>query len=207
MAGDLITLPLRVGLRAASLFLRVTGDVAARGVELAWRMVPGFQLQEEQSRDEVPEPPSTQAEPSTAEATVEAPAALEEEEDATDAAAESAPEAPQAPLAAVEPTPTPPAEGPPIEEPRHVSEESVLVEERADAGVEEGAGPQVTVDEPWEGYAQLRAEEVIARLAQADAAQLAAVELYESAKRGRRSVLAEVKRQLQSGSRSGGSST
>jgi hypothetical protein len=81
------------------------------------------------------------------------------------------------------------------------------VEERADAGVEEGAGPQVTVDEPWEGYAQLRAEEVIARLAQADAAQLAAVELYESAKRGRRSVLAEVKRQLQSGSRSGGSST
>ncbi len=47
--------------------------------------------------------------------------------------------------------------------PVHVSEEPELVRESAEPGAEDGAGAAVTVIEPWSGYAQMNAREVIAR--------------------------------------------
>jgi hypothetical protein len=52
------------------------------------------------------------------------------------------------------------------------------------------------IDEPWEGYSRLGAKAVIARLRDADSAELAAVNLYESAHRTRQTVLSAVERQL-----------
>ncbi len=81
-------------------------------------------------------------------------------------------------------------------EPVHVSEDPELVEELAEPGAEEGAGAQVTVLEPWNGYQRMNARDVIARLAAADRAELAAVELYERQHRNRRTVLAVAERRL-----------
>jgi hypothetical protein len=112
------------------------------------------------------------------------------------------PEAPpvaeaQAPPVA-EPEAPPVAEpgAPPVPEPVHVSEEPELVREAAEPGAEDGAGAQLTVMEPWNGYARMNAREVIARARQASPAELAAVRLYESRHRSRQTVLAAVDRQL-----------
>ena len=80
--------------------------------------------------------------------------------------------------------------------PAHVSEEPVLVEEVADEGAAEGAGPEIHVDEPWDGYAAMKAPEIADRLAAADAAVIAVVELYEAQHRNRRSVLDAAAREL-----------
>ena len=68
--------------------------------------------------------------------------------------------------------------------------------ESADAGAEDGAGAQVRIAEPWSGYDQLGARDVIERLAAATPAELAAVQLYEGSKRRRKTVLAEAERRL-----------
>jgi hypothetical protein len=80
----------------------------------------------------------------------------------------------------------------------HVSEQAELVEERAEPGAEEGAGAEIHVDEPWEGYAEMNAKQVIARLAAATPAELAAVQLYETSSRRRQTILNAVKRELRS---------
>lgn len=67
----------------------------------------------------------------------------------------------------------------------HVSEEPVLVAEFA----EDGAGPELRIDEPWEGYSSMTAAEIRRRLREADAATVAAVRLYEAANKGRSTVL------------------
>jgi hypothetical protein len=85
------------------------------------------------------------------------------------------------------------------DEPVHVSAEPVLVRESAEPGAEEGAGADVTVLEPWNGYAHMNARDVIARARQAESAELAAVRLYESRHRRRQTVLAAVDRQLKLG--------
>jgi hypothetical protein len=94
-----------------------------------------------------------------------------------------------------------PASEPP-REPRHVSEEPELVEEVAEPGAEDGAGAEVHVEEPWEGYRRMRAKEVIARLGNASAAELTAVRLYESGNQGRQTVLSAVEHSLRTGDRS-----
>jgi hypothetical protein len=66
----------------------------------------------------------------------------------------------------------------------------------AEPGAEDGAGARVTVIEPWAGYAQMNARDVIARARQAGSAELAAVRLYEARHRSRQTVLAAVDRQL-----------
>jgi hypothetical protein len=63
-------------------------------------------------------------------------------------------------------------------------------------GAEEGAGAAVTAMEPWNGYSQMNAREVIARARQANRAELAAVRRYETRHRRRQTVLAAVDRQL-----------
>jgi hypothetical protein len=77
-----------------------------------------------------------------------------------------------------------------------VSEEPELVEELAEPGAEDGAGAEVRVEPPWEGYEQMNAKQVIARLGSASTAELAAVQLYEGGNRGRRTILNAVQREL-----------
>jgi hypothetical protein len=117
------------------------------------------------------------------------------------AAAPPAPTPATAPTAAPVPTPAPaPASGPPAPAPapapEHVDREAVVVAESADTGAADGAGAQIRIDEPWEGYSRLTAKDVTAQLATADAATLAVVRLYEAANRNRRTVLAAIDRRL-----------
>lgn len=77
-----------------------------------------------------------------------------------------------------------------------IDDEPQLVEEWAEPGAEDGAGATVEVDEPWPGYADMDANTVIARLREASAAELALVELYEPAHKGRKTVLAAAERRL-----------
>jgi hypothetical protein len=95
---------------------------------------------------------------------------------------------------------TVPADSPPAVPdeliPDHVDEEVVLVAEVAEQGAEEGAGPELHIDEPWEGYDRMAAVDVCDRLTGATAELAAAVELYESTRRSRRSVLEAAGRAL-----------
>jgi hypothetical protein len=73
--------------------------------------------------------------------------------------------------------------------PDHVDEDPVLVAEVAEEGAEDGAGAELHIDAPWEGYDRMTAGEIRDRLAAATTAEAAAVELYESTHKKRRSVI------------------
>jgi hypothetical protein len=73
--------------------------------------------------------------------------------------------------------------------PDHVDEEVVLVAETAEDGAEHGAGPELHVEAPWDGYDKMTAADISDRLAAASPTEAAAVELYETAGKNRRSVL------------------
>jgi hypothetical protein len=90
----------------------------------------------------------------------------------------------------------PPAPPPPPPEAEHVDEGITPVAEFADPGAEDGAGAEIEVDEPWDGYDRMRAPDIQRALADATPAALGAVRLYESANKGRRSVLEAVDRRL-----------
>jgi hypothetical protein len=98
-----------------------------------------------------------------------------------------------------EPVPSEPpvAEAPRAPEPEppvHLDVEPELVAEFSDPGAEEGAGAELHVNEPWDGYQQMSAADVRDRVAVAEAAELAVVQLYESSHRKRRTVLDAVER-------------
>jgi hypothetical protein len=97
-----------------------------------------------------------------------------------------------APLAAADAPPAVPDEL----IPDHVDEEVVLVAEAAEEGAEDGAGPELHVDPPWEGYDQMTAAAIRDRLAAASPVEAAAVELYESVGKSRRTVLDAAARAL-----------
>jgi hypothetical protein len=80
--------------------------------------------------------------------------------------------------------------------PDHVDEGLVLVAETAEEGAEDGAGPELHVDPPWDGYDEMTAADIRARLSAASAAEAAAVELYEATRKSRRSVLEAAERAL-----------
>jgi hypothetical protein len=82
--------------------------------------------------------------------------------------------------------------------PDHVDEDPVLVAETAEEGAEDGAGPELTVEPPWDGYDRMTAADIRDRLSAASAAEAAAVELYESTHKSRRSVLDAAARALRS---------
>jgi hypothetical protein len=92
------------------------------------------------------------------------------------------------------PPPPPPPE-PPVEE-EHVDEGAVVVAEVAEAGAEDGAGAELDVDEPWEGYESMTADQIIAELGQASRETVATVQLYETVGKGRESVLEAAERRL-----------
>jgi hypothetical protein len=103
-----------------------------------------------------------------------------------------------------EPVERPPAPGtsapapvpePPAEE-EHVDEGAVLVAEVAEAGAEDGAGPELEVDEPWEGYDRMTAEQIGDLLSAASREAVAAVQLYEAVTKSRDAVLEAAERRL-----------
>jgi hypothetical protein len=83
-------------------------------------------------------------------------------------------------------------------EPEHVDEEPVLVAETAEAGAEDGAGAEVRVEEPWEGYDAMTAADIRRRLGDASGETVATVKLYEAAGKGRASILETADRRMRS---------
>ena len=80
--------------------------------------------------------------------------------------------------------------------PDHVSADVVLVREDAEPGAQEGAGAEISVQEPWDGYGRMNAQEIIARLASCTPAELATVALFEGMHRNRPTVIAAAEREL-----------
>jgi hypothetical protein len=189
MPGSLITLPVRVGVRCAGLALRGTYAVTERALGLAGSVAgsiirpdsPDVDLDgtehhpDATSHDATPVPVDVPPAPATP-VTVDAPPA------------------PATPV----PVDTPPVDAPlpPLDGPAHVSEEAEIVETVAEPGAEDGAGAEVHVAEPWNGYREMKADDVIDRITGATVAELAAVELYELSGRSRQSVIDAVRREL-----------
>jgi hypothetical protein len=169
MTHDVITQPLRTGASAARLGVRVLEEAVTFGLGATrWLIETAVRRPGEPVDTEpTPEPPRAQA--------------------PTEPAAPPRPAEPAVPDAGVAPEPPPPA---------HVSREAELVEAFADPGAEEGAGATVRIEEPWEGYGRMTADDVIARLVAVSREELAAVALYEGAHRNRRTVLAAAERRL-----------
>jgi outer membrane biosynthesis protein TonB len=222
MDGGMISLPLRVGIGSARILLRTAGTAAGCAARLGGRVTVAATEAATRVSDTVawgrPAPSFEPPAPS-----FEAPAPSFEPSPAPEPAApvvadlRAVPPVPDrfpghsvngvvAEPAEVQPPPAPPepepATAPPApaaeSEPVHVSEEPELVQEVAEAGAEDGAGATVNVAEPWPGYAAMTAKQVIERLADADAAELAAVQLYESFNRNRQTVRAAAERSLKS---------
>jgi hypothetical protein len=181
--GSLITLPLRFGIRSAEAALHASQAVAERAIALVGQVVaptaktPGETprpREEERSAPQGPVDPRSQAEPAAETVGLENREPELREPDETEPAT---------------PVPTPP-------EPDHVSEDAVVVEEVSEPGAEDGAGAQIHVAEPWEGYREMKAPEVVDRLHGMGSAELAAVELYELSHRRRQTVLDAAAREL-----------
>jgi diacylglycerol O-acyltransferase / wax synthase len=80
------------------------------------------------------------------------------------------------------------AERPVFPEPP-VETEDELVEQVAERGAETAPGPEIEIDEPWEGYARMTAAEIRRRLASEPPAVAGLVEIYERANKGRKQVI------------------
>jgi diacylglycerol O-acyltransferase / wax synthase len=87
-----------------------------------------------------------------------------------------------------------------LEEP-HVEAEEELVGSFAERGAEEGAGAEIEVSEPWAGYDEMTAADILDRLSAAAPAAAGMVELYERSHRGRKTVLAAAERALSTAGR------
>jgi hypothetical protein len=194
MVGELITLPVRIGVRATEVWLRAAEQTLGVAANAAGRLidaaVPRASARPGSGGRQTPSTPGTPASAAATQVPAREPAATGRRA-RVGPTAQAAPSAPPAP---------PPAE--PLEmlvggEP-HVSEEPELVEEFAEPGAEDGAGAEIHVDQPWDGYRQMNAKDVIARLAAATPAELAAVQLYEGGNRRRQTILAAAQRALRS---------
>jgi hypothetical protein len=212
MAGKLIMLPLRVWLRSARLLTRAGVGAAERAVSLAGQTI-GAVSSNGSDHGPHPGPSRSTGEPGWREESIEEPISPVEVEHPQGEPARRPTPTPEPaqprstahtpPARPVRPAgeePVAPVVQEPVyvseEEPVHVSEEPELVREEAEPGAEDGAGAQLTVTEPWNGYARMSARDVIARARQSTAAELAAVRLYEARHRSRQTVLAAVDRQL-----------
>jgi len=187
MVGSLIGLPFRLSTRCAGLALRGVTEVALRSLSLAGGLAdalsrpasPGMDVYGS-ARDRGHADPASRPAPGA-----------------------GSPSRPVAVPPPPEPIPRPrveprPKRAAPPESPEaaHVSEGLELVESVAEAGAEDGAGAEISVAEPWEGYRQMKAADVIDRISGASAAELAAVELYETNGKRRRTVLSAIEREL-----------
>jgi hypothetical protein len=187
MVEDVITLPLRLGVSATRLGLRLAGEAVNCGLHVTARVAEVVVSRPDETF--APDDTFAPAEPAAPAPPPPAP----EPAPAADAAPAPEPATPPRVPRVPPPVDTSPPEPPP---PVHVSREAELVEEFAEPGAEDGAGAAVRVAEPWNGYHQMTANEVIDRLAAAGREELAAVTLYENAHRRRRTVLAAADRRL-----------
>lgn len=183
MVGELFTLPLRVGVRTTQLWLRATGEAVGLTVQLAVRVIDHGRRQTVEGS--APQPTFDQGVVHATDPAVPARRPALDPGEATPSSWSGA------------------QVGDAEREPRHVSEQPELVEERSEPGAEDGVGAEVHIREPWDGYEQATAKEVIARLQTASRAELAAVQLYERGRRGRQTVLAAVERELRTANGSG----
>lgn len=198
MLSSILTLPVRLGVRSAGLAVQTTQAVAERAIGLVGQFVtPTADQARRESADSARSPSRSEedrhqgnggppADPRSQAAPVAEALAVEDAEPTV-----REPEPASAPPTSGA-APEPAAEA----EPDHVSEEATVVEEVSEPGAEDGAGPEIRVAEPWEGYAELKAADVIYRVSDLDAAALAAVELYELSHRRRQTVLDAVGRAL-----------
>jgi hypothetical protein len=206
MVGELMTLPVRASIRVTRFAVRTGLTFSVRALTAATDAVTALTGRgtDGASAWPAPEPPARDAEnePSArdAENGTQPPARADVATDAPpdQLRADGATDAPPDQLAGRE-DPPPPL----VEEPAHVSEEPVVVEEFAEPGAEEGAGASVTVEEPWDGYARMTARDITARLGEASLAELAAVQLYESTHKQRETVLSAAQRELRTKSAPG----
>jgi hypothetical protein len=201
---SLITLPIRVGLRGAELGLRVGQAVAERGIHLVGEILaptarkPMPDRSREAGADrpgEAEAAPARHRSPSSGGDPRSAAQPPEESVAEEEAVAElrelrDTPAKPPPPPPPPSPTPPPPAAS------VHLADEDEVIEEVAEPGAEDGAGAQIHVAEPWEGYAQLKAADVVGQLEGRDNAELAAIELYELSHRQRQTVIDAVKKAL-----------
>lgn len=111
--------------------------------------------------------------------------------------------APATPPASAQPAPAPPPEqqpdtplSPQQDAIKTIADEEEVVAEFAEPGAEDGAGAQIEVDEPWDGYAEMNASAIIGRIDQAGAAELALLELYEQMHKKRQTVLSAAAKRL-----------
>jgi hypothetical protein len=171
VGGSLITLPLRISLRTVRTALRTTRDAADAALGLlelvGEALERGASTRGPTARPAPPAPERFDDEPVPA---------------ASNGRGRARP--------VVSPEPVEPVE------PVHVDAEAEIVEEVAEPGAEDGAGAQIHVAPPFDGYDALRAADVVARLRGADIAQLGTIELYEQTHRRRRTVLDAVAREL-----------
>ncbi len=195
MFPKVVSVPLRIGLRvtrvtlvlSAKLAVRVAGEVVhvTHAASPASRPAPSAPAAA--SRTSAPAEPAPATDPAAATdpsspppAAPEAPAASSNGATA-DAWLDSLPDTPITREAA---------------EAKTIDDSDEVVAEFAETGAEDGAGAQIAFDEPWEGYDAANVEAVSARLASADAAELAVVELYEQTHKARKTVLDAAARRL-----------
>ena len=89
------------------------------------------------------------------------------------------------------------APAPPIEPEEHVSEEATLVAEFGDGDGDAGPGADVEIAEPWHGYDEATAREIVQRVRAAGGELAAAVRMYEAANKHRVTVLDAAERALE----------
>ena len=90
-------------------------------------------------------------------------------------------------------TPSDTSPVPPSEPEEHVSEEAVLVEVFGDERV---PGAEVEIAEPWDGYDEMTARDIVKRVRDAGSELAAAVRRYEAANKNRVTVLDATERAL-----------
>jgi hypothetical protein len=195
MVGELIMLPVRVGVRVTRLWFRAVEETASIATSATGHVIELLTSRSPDGADSAPrvrDDAMAGAGPSPSEGELR-----------------RSPDGPtQAPARPSRPPrpdlrPAPPPDGAPTSAPVHVSEEPELVEEFAEPGAEQGAGAELHVDPPWDDYDRMNAKQVISRIASADAALLAAVQLYEGTHRRRQTILNAAQRELRIGRDSG----
>jgi hypothetical protein len=196
MVGELITLPVRVGVQATRLWFRAAEETVSIAVTVAERLMGRASSGSGASAEPRPSDPRSNGRSAPDPGTERRRSA-----DTIDAPSPgSRVSQPTTPLSA------PPSglDAPAEREPLHVSEEPELVEEFAEPGAEDGAGAEIHIEEPWDGYGEMNAKQILTRLGSATPAEMAAVQLYEGSHRRRQTVLNAAQRELRSAN--GGSS-
>lgn len=203
MSNSLLTLPIRVGLRGAQVGLALTASVTDRALAVVGSLAdavtqpesPGLDLDGEPFGG-IPDPPPM-PDPGPPPVPDPGPPPMPDPGPPPEPPLPGPEPVPGPPPGPPEPPPVPGPPPPPPPPPR-ISTEADLVESVAEPGAEDGAGAEVHVDPPWDGYDQLRAPDVIDRVSGASIAELAAIELYEGSRRQRQTVLDAVERELRS---------